>query len=146
MGWWANAVFTFTATGGTGPYDWLEMQTYVVNGYISQNNGQSTVTTIDFEYAVDAPLASAPPSTLGAPATVRYYDSPGINTTNPDGTVTSAYLVWNFTLNVQVSDASGQWSSCTLNWWAAVSVNPNPAGGIPIGSGGSGLGSAPNGR
>jgi RHS repeat-associated protein len=117
LGWYANSGFYFSASGGTGPYTWSEVQFVAATGYAIVNGNRIPWSNV----AIDSPLP-----TRKSPSGSQYVvmDMPGMPAVwSNTGPVSAGQLNYNFLLMVSVTDASGDVVNCSpINWSAEIKV------------------------
>src|ERR1700691_584392 len=114
VGYFIPTLFDFTVTGGSSNLVWTENQTVTRQGFVAYSNG--SVAPQGY-FGPDKPLAY---STQGN--VTQYSDAPGVYLTNPQGVshVTTTVVVWNFSLQVSVSDPiTQQQANCPTVYWSA---------------------------
>ena len=128
-GWYADSVFGFEASGGTGSYSFLESQYYDISGSVVLNYNQTRSVN---QSGNDAPLSFEQDG-----GRIAFNDAPGVPETWINGArVTSASYTGIFNLQVTVTSGT-QVVSCSgvVPWYAKVTV----ANGTGSGTGALGL-------
>ena len=117
--WGIPVRFSFSSSGGSGSYQWTNVQTGNVVGQVGYSTGivlpgnQSISESLDFASGGNPPSSIIP---TGSSAVL--FDAPGQAAFQAAGRVTSLVVVFTFQLQVTVS-SGGQTIQCpTVNWQA----------------------------
>jgi RHS repeat-associated protein len=122
FGFYLPDTFTFTASGGTGPYSWFEEQeVYTVGTVVNSAGNLLTINNFKTDKPllyVNSPTNPTAPVSNPTGAVVSLYDAPGLPLNQGGFSFATASVFFYFYLYVSVS-SGGQTVGCPPVLWSA---------------------------